>query len=79
MVFLLVLSIVSYGSISSLNESYEWVQHTNRVLGRADSITAAAVDMETGMRGFLLAGKEGFLDPHADGDAAFNDLTAVQD
>ena len=41
------------------------------------SIEAAAVDMETGMRGYLLAGQEGFLDPYTDGrrrSSAANDF-----
>jgi methyl-accepting chemotaxis protein len=32
---------------------------------------AAAVDMETGMRGYLLAGQEQFLDPYNSGSATF--------
>ena len=35
------------------------------------NITASAVDMETGMRGYLLAGKEEFLDPYKSGMKAF--------
>ena len=34
------------------------------------------VDMETGMRGFLLSGKEGFLDPYKSGGKTFNELVA---
>jgi methyl-accepting chemotaxis protein len=37
-------------------------------------ITSAAVDMETGMRGFMLAGKEEFLDPYKGGKAEFDKL-----
>lgn len=34
-------------------------------------ILGAAVDMETGMRGYLLAGEDGFLDPYTNGYKAF--------
>ena len=38
----------------------QWVAHTRDVIETANEIIAAGVDMETGMRGYLLAGKEGF-------------------
>lgn len=52
-----------------IQESLRWVNHTYNVLNKADKILAAAVDMETGMRGYLLAGKEEFLDPYKNGQA----------
>jgi methyl-accepting chemotaxis protein len=67
MVLLLVLGGVSGFSINSIVSSNKWVVHTFNVLGAADSIVASAVDMETGMRGYLLAGKEEFLDPYNNG------------
>ncbi|WP_375228773.1 CHASE3 domain-containing protein [Roseobacter sp. S98] len=45
-----------------------WVDHTHRALSKGDAVVAAAVDMETGMRGFLLAGEEAFLEPYASGE-----------
>ena len=51
-----------------------WVSHTYKVIAKANDILAAAVDMETGMRGYLLAGKEGFLDPYKAGQEKFNTL-----
>ncbi|MEG3617535.1 methyl-accepting chemotaxis protein [Magnetovibrio sp. PR-2] len=53
-----------------------WVTHTYKVIGKANDILAAAVDMETGMRGYLLAGKEEFLDPYKGGMAKFDELVA---
>ena len=53
-----------------------WVTHTYRVIGEANDILAAAVDMETGMRGYLLAGREDFLAPYEAGSASFFDLSA---
>ena len=35
-----------------------WVEHTSKVLAAAAQILANAVDMETGMRGYLLAGED---------------------
>ncbi|MDB4444537.1 methyl-accepting chemotaxis protein [bacterium] len=53
------------------------VDHTHTVIQEAMKIEAAAVDMETGMRGYLLAGKEGFLDPYKGGQKKFSELMAA--
>jgi methyl-accepting chemotaxis protein len=73
-VILLVLcsSIYNITSTFSLEKSSFWVDHTHKVLAKATDILAAAVDMETGMRGFLLAGKEEFLDPYHGGKKKFH-------
>ncbi len=57
-------------------QTVKWVTHTRNVIETANTIVASAVDMETGMRGYLLAGKEGFLDPYKAGGKQFNELTA---
>lgn len=67
--FLIILGIVSYLSVDKITYTNKWVNHTHEVLAESDSIVAAAVDMETGMRGYLLAGKEEFLDPYNSGEA----------
>ena len=58
-------------SLKIVTDTTGWVTHTYEVIAEAKSILAAAVDMETGMRGFLLAGKEEFLDPYKAGKATF--------
>ena len=70
LVLLLALGGVAVFSINSLLTTNKMVDHTYNVLEEAASIVASAVDMETGMRGYLLAGKEGFLDPYKGGEAA---------
>ncbi|MDM8516780.1 CHASE3 domain-containing protein [Desulfobacterales bacterium HSG16] len=62
--------------LKTMNEANKWVNHTHNVIQKAMEIQAAAVDMETGMRGFLLAGKEGFLEPYADGEKRFFNLVS---
>jgi methyl-accepting chemotaxis protein len=44
------------------------------VLDTASRIEASAVDMETGMRGYLLAGKKDFLSPYQNGSTQFDEL-----
>ena len=70
MILLFILGGVSISSVSSIVDTNKWVEHTNNVLGDAASIVGSAVDMETGMRGYLLAGEEGFLDPYTGGEKA---------
>jgi signal transduction histidine kinase/CheY-like chemotaxis protein/CHASE3 domain sensor protein len=40
------------------------VEHTDRVINNANEAVKLTVDLETGMRGFLLSGDEHFLDPY---------------
>jgi CheY-like chemotaxis protein/signal transduction histidine kinase/CHASE3 domain sensor protein len=46
--------------ISTMN----WVEHSERVIGNANQLGKEMVDMETGMRGYLLAGEAAFLQPY---------------
>jgi len=61
--------------LKSMTEDQQWVEHTHNVIKSANSILASAVDMETGMRGYLLAGKDDFLNPYIEGNKLFNQLT----
>jgi methyl-accepting chemotaxis protein len=71
-----ILGALSLNSLNSLQHSGEMVNHTHTVIADAKSIEAAAVDMETGMRGYLLAGKKEFLNPYNNGAKAFKDRVA---
>lgn len=50
--------------ITYLLSAMQWVEHTDRVIGNANEAVKLSIDMETGMRGFLLTGDERFLDPY---------------
>ncbi|MDM0013918.1 response regulator [Variovorax sp. J22P168] len=41
-----------------------WVEHTDRVTGSASELQRRSIDMETGMRGFLITGDDRFLEPY---------------
>jgi len=74
--FMLVFSsYIGISSLGSLEETNDWVEHTHTVIQQAMRIETAAVDMETGMRGYLLAGKDDFLDPYKRGKEEFNKQT----
>ncbi|MGK0178327.1 MAG: PAS domain S-box-containing protein [Nitrospinales bacterium] len=59
-----ILSIISLINISLVRETFWWVDHTQEVLKKANKIEKLIVDMETGQRGFLITGKEEFLEPY---------------
>lgn len=78
---MVIITLVVFFSIKSLVNNFYWVNHTHEVREKASQIEAAAVDMETGMRGYLLAGKEAFLAPYHNGANTFtsvlNELSAT--
>ncbi|PKG38043.1 CHASE3 domain-containing protein [Psychromonas sp. Urea-02u-13] len=71
---MIMVTIVVFLSVESLVKEFSWVNHTHDVLETASKIEASAVDMETGMRGYLLAGKKSFLAPYDNGKNSFNRL-----
>ncbi|QOY93439.1 response regulator [Massilia sp. UMI-21] len=59
-----VTAIVFIGIIAYLISILNRVEHSERVIGNAQEVSKLAADMETGMRGYLLAGDEAFLSPY---------------
>ena len=50
--------------LAYLITTMNWVEHSERVVGNANQVSKEMVDMETGMRGYMLAGDESFLQPY---------------
>ncbi|MCF4991315.1 GAF domain-containing protein, partial [Pseudomonas gessardii] len=50
--------------ITYLLSVIQWVEHTDRVINNLNETSKLTVDLETGMRGFLITGDEHFLDPY---------------
>ena len=74
-----IIGVVGVVNIRSVVDSNHLVSHTYQIIGDARDIKAHAIDMETGMRGYLLAGKEEFLSPYQEGNtAAFKELSALR-
>ena len=60
-----VVSAVFFVSlILYLLSTIQWVEHTDRVINNANEAVKLTVDLETGMRGYLLSGDEKFLEPY---------------
>ncbi|MEK7990359.1 MAG: CHASE3 domain-containing protein [Thiotrichaceae bacterium] len=53
--------------IEAISESDNLVEQIYEEMTAAKTILTHGIDMETGMRGFLLSGKEEFLEPYNDG------------
>lgn len=64
--FSLSLAIaISLKSITGkIDNAASWIEHTHSVITQANSLIKSVVDMETGLRGFLLTGDEVFLEPY---------------
>ncbi|MEG0860113.1 MAG: response regulator [Pseudomonas sp.] len=60
----LLSAVVFVAMISYLLSSIQWLQHTDRVINNANETIKLSIDMETGMRGFLITGDERFLEPY---------------
>ncbi|NNG22435.1 response regulator [Telluria aromaticivorans] len=59
-----VTAVVFVAIIAYLINVLNWVEHTERVIGNAQEVSKLSAEMETGMRGYLLAGDETFLSPY---------------
>jgi len=73
---MLIITLVVFLNVKSLVANFVSVNHSHAVLSEASKIEAAAVDMETGMRGYLLAGKPEFLTPYIQGKENFEALVS---
>ena len=69
-----IVAVVSFISLSSIKDSNRWVNHTYEVIRVAESLMAAMVDMETGQRGFLVAGEDQYLEPYNSGAGSVDRL-----
>lgn len=66
------LSTVSYNTLKSVDRTFVWVKHTHEVIDMANLTGMAMINMETGLRGFLVTGKENYLEPYYEGIKVFN-------
>ena len=79
LILLAAVGGIALNDISKISHTNKWVDHTRVVLAEASAIVASAVDMETGMRGYLLAGREEFLAPYTNGEKqTYAGITALQ-
>src|SRR5690348_11954367 len=57
-------AVLAYRNTRQLLEDAGWVAHTQEVLDLTSDVLRTLVDAETGQRGFLITGKDNFLEPY---------------
>jgi len=58
------IAVIAWWAMNSLREASHMVDNTHRVIEESRNIEKLLVDMETGMYGYLLIGKEDYLEPY---------------
>ncbi|OUL29368.1 hypothetical protein BV372_23250 [Nostoc sp. T09] len=71
-ILLLLLSGASIWQITRLFSAMQWVDHTDRVIARANHLQKLLLDIETGVRGYQIAGTPEFLGPYQQASAQIN-------
>ncbi|MBD8496233.1 methyl-accepting chemotaxis protein [Pseudomonas syringae] len=67
-----VLIGIARNGFSDIHETTEWNVHTYKVLDNSSALLISLTNIETGMRGFALAGQDDFLGPLTSGKAEFD-------
>ncbi len=66
---LFIIGLIGVLTVNTITETSDRIEKVDTVLKQAADVSAAAVDMQTGMRGYLLAGQDEFLEPYNRGAA----------
>lgn len=67
-ILLIVLAVFAYRSVSTLDETIALEIHAQEIVQKLDSVLINMIDVETGVRGYILTGKEGFLEPYTNAE-----------
>jgi len=80
LLLVIVLGIVCMINIKTLLETSAWVDFSHRIMDSAKDIDKIISDLESGERGFLIAGKDEFLKSYTDGNNKLNDkvVTSIE-
>ncbi|MDR3517887.1 MAG: CHASE3 domain-containing protein [Azospirillaceae bacterium] len=73
---ILVLTVIAMGieiggQASAIRTTSAWNTHTYEVLATTRDMLEGMINQETGLRGFLVSGKDNFLEPYRGGRAQF--------
>ena len=64
---------ITYHNIQKAIATSNWVSHTNEVLAALEGTLSTLKDAETGQRGYLITGRENFLQPYNTATKSVND------
>jgi len=68
----LISSLILFQALTRSLHTSERVQHTEQVIAEANQLIRAAVDAESGMRGFVITGDDAFLTQFNGGNSTFD-------
>jgi CheY-like chemotaxis protein/signal transduction histidine kinase len=68
-----IIALLSFQSLQATTASATSLAQSIQVLGRLEALLSTLIDAETGQRGFLLTGEEGYLEPYTDAKDALPD------
>ncbi|GEM_PF-4620642 len=71
LILLLLLCATFYNNFSRIVSTNEWNIHSWRVIDKSRALTQDLVNMETGLRGYAINGKEEMLAPWSSGKEDF--------
>lgn len=63
-ILMIVLAVFSYRSVTSLDAAIKQEILTQEILQKLDQVLINTINAETGTRGFIITGKESFLEPY---------------
>ncbi|MCK5720775.1 MAG: CHASE3 domain-containing protein [Thiomargarita sp.] len=76
---MIMVTTVLLFSLNNVTKEFNFlVKHDQPVLSNIYLLEKLVVDMETGERGFLITGKDEFLEPYHNGVTKFNELLEVE-
>ncbi len=64
LLILVVISALSYRSVSALIDTSHWVEHSHAVIEALDDLNLQITDVESAARAFVVAGEDFYLDPY---------------
>lgn len=68
---ILIVLTIAYINFGKTVESNGWTIHTYEVMAESDAMLLSLVNVETGERGFLVGGRDEFLEPYKAGKSSF--------
>ena len=76
LLLMLILATSLIAQIAQLTSVMQWVSHTDEVIAQANHTEKLIIDLETGVRGYLVTGNSEFLEPYQQAnsvlDSTFN-------
>lgn len=63
------IGVLSQQTINRVSETEKWVDHTYNVKGTLNALLASFLNIQTGIRGYVITGQNAYLDPYNQGRA----------